>query len=91
MLEIVATPLGEQMRFTIARHAEGLTAMVIIDRPSGPENLFLLPDLVDHHCLQSTDAPAEPHEFVARLVLQANGKSLDLPFSMTEPEGHGPH
>ena len=91
LLEIVATPRGERMRLTIARHAEGLTAMVIIDRPSGPENLFLLPDLVDHHCLQSTDAPAEPHEFIARLVLQANGKSLDLPFSVTEPEGHGPH
>lgn len=90
-LEIVDTPKGERMRFALARHAEGLTAVVIIDRPAGPETLFLLPDPADHHHLQSTDAPAEPHEFDARLLLQANGQSLDLPFRMTEPEGHGPH
>lgn len=91
VLEIVDTPQGERMRLTIARHAEGLTAMVVIDRPAGPETLFLMPEPGDHHRLQSTDAPAEPHEFDARLVLQANGRSLDLPFRMTEPEGHGAH
>lgn len=90
-LEIVDTPQGERMRFTLFRHAEGLTAVVVIDRPAGPETLFLLPDPADHHRLQSTDAPAEPHEFDARLTLQANGTSLDLPFRMTEPEGHAPH
>ncbi len=91
LLEIVDTPQGERMRLTIDRHAEGLTAMVVIDRPAGPETLFLMPDARDHHRLESTDAPAEPHEFDARLVLHANGKSLDLPFRMTEPEGHGAH
>ena len=90
VLEIVDTPQGERMRLTIARHAEGLTAMVIIDRPAGPETLFLIPDASDHHRLQSTGAPAEPHEFDARLVLQSGGKSLELPFHMAEPEGHGP-
>jgi len=90
-LEIVDTPQGERKRFTLFRHAEGLTAAVVIDRPAGPETLFLLPDPADHHHLQSTDAPGEPHEFDARLTLQANGTSLDLPFRMTEPEGHGPH
>ncbi|OZA10602.1 MAG: cobalt transporter [Rhodobacterales bacterium 17-64-5] len=91
VLEIVATPQGERMRLTIARHAEGLTAMVIIDRSAGPETLFLLPDAGDHHRLQSTEAPAEPHEFDARLVLHAGGRSKDLMFCMTEPEGHGAH
>jgi hypothetical protein len=91
VLEIVDTPEGERMRLTIARHAEGLSAMVIIDRPDGPETLFLLPAPDDHHCLQSTGAPAEPHEFDARLVLQAGGTSVDLPFRMTEPAGHAAH
>jgi cation diffusion facilitator family transporter len=91
VLEILDTPEGERMRLTIDRHAEGLTAMVIIDRPTGPETLFLMPDAGDHHRLQSIDAPAEPHEFNARLILQAGGTSRDLPFRMTEPEGHGAH
>lgn len=91
VLEIVDTPHGERMCLTINRHAEGLTAMVIIDRPAGPETLFLMPDAGDHHRLQSTEAPAEPHEFDARLVLHAGGRSKDLMFRMTEPEGHGAH
>ena len=68
VLEIVDTPQGERMRLTIERHADGLTAMVVIDRPTGPGTLFLMPVSGDHHRLQSTDAPAEPHEFAARLV-----------------------
>jgi cation diffusion facilitator family transporter len=91
VLEIVDTPQGERMRLTIDQHAEALTAMVVIDRPTGPETLFLMPQPGDHHRMQSMDAPAEPHEFDARLVLHANGKSIDLPFRMTEPEGHGAH
>jgi cation diffusion facilitator family transporter len=91
LLEIVDTPQGERMRLTIDRRAEGLTAMIVIDRPTGPETLFLMPDAGDHHRLESMNAPAEPHAFDARLVLQANGKSIDLPFRMTEPEGHGEH
>ena len=91
LLEIVDTPQGERMRLTIDRHAEGLTAMVVIDRHTGPETLFLMPDAGDHHRMQSSDAPSEPHEFNARLILQANGKALDLPFRMTEPEAHGAH
>ncbi|MDZ4395017.1 cation diffusion facilitator family transporter [Cypionkella sp.] len=89
--EIVDTPQGERMRPTIARHAEGLSAMVIINRPDGPETLFLMPAPDDHHCLQSAVAPAEPHEFDARLVLHAEDKSVDLPFRMTEPAGHPAH
>jgi cation diffusion facilitator family transporter len=91
VLEIVDTPQGERMRLTISRHAEGLSAMVIIDRPDGPETLFLMPAPDDHHCLQSALAPAEPHEFDARLVLHAGEKSVDLPFHMAEPEGHPAH
>ncbi len=61
----------------------GLTAIVIIDRPGGPETLFMMPDPAGHHCLQSITAPARLHEFAARLMLTATGTSLDLPFRMT--------
>lgn len=63
--------------------SDGLTAIVIIDRPAAPETLFMMPDPAGHHCLQSVTAPAGLHEFVARLMLTAKGTSLDLPFRMT--------
>lgn len=87
-LEIVDTPAGERMRLTVDHHADGLTAMVIIDRPEGPETLRLGPVADDHHRLESTVAPAEPHEFQARLILAAKGREQLLPFEMVEPEGH---
>ncbi|WP_256752932.1 cation diffusion facilitator family transporter [Mesorhizobium sp. Mes31] len=87
-LEIVDTPGGERMRLTIDRHADDLTAMVIIDRPKGPETLRLEPVADDHHRLESTVAPAEPHEFEARLILAATNREQVLPFKMVEPEGH---
>ncbi|ESX20634.1 cobalt transporter [Mesorhizobium sp. LSJC255A00] len=87
-LEIVDTPAGERMRLTIDRHADDLMATVIIDRPGGPETLRLEPVADNHHRLESTVAPAEPHEFQARLVLAAKGREQVLPFKMVEPEGH---
>ncbi|MER8563165.1 cation diffusion facilitator family transporter [Mesorhizobium sp. M0578] len=87
-LEIVDTPAGERMRLTIDRHADDLTATVIIDRPEGPETLRLEPAADNHHRLESTVAPAEPHEFQARLILAAKGREQVLPFKMVEPEGH---
>ena len=87
-LAIVDTPAGERMRFTVDRHADGLTATVIIDRPDGPETLPLHPVAGDHHRLESTVAPAEPHEFQARLILSAADQQQELPFKMVEPEGH---
>ncbi|MER9407896.1 cation diffusion facilitator family transporter [Mesorhizobium caraganae] len=87
-LEIVDTPAGERMRLTIDRHADDLAATVIIDRPEGPETLRLDPVADNHHRLESTVAPAEPHEFQARLILVAKGREQVLPFKMVEPEGH---
>ncbi|TIS53730.1 MAG: cation transporter [Mesorhizobium sp.] len=87
-LEIVDTPGGERMRLTVDRHADDLTATVIIDRSGGPEVLPLRPVASDHHRLESDIAPAEPHEFEARLVLSAMGRLQELPFKMVEPEGH---
>ncbi|MDX8466169.1 cation diffusion facilitator family transporter [Mesorhizobium sp. VK23B] len=89
LLEMVDTPQGERMRLRLSRHAEGLQVNVAIERPGGAlERLPLSPVGGDHHYLQSLVAPAEPHEFSARLQLAAGADSEDLPFAMTEPEGH---
>ncbi|MDX8512612.1 cation diffusion facilitator family transporter [Mesorhizobium captivum] len=89
LLEIIDTPQGERMRLRLSRHAEGLQANVAIERPGGAfERLPLSPVGGDHHYLQSLVAPAEPHQFSARLQLAAGADSEDLPFAMTEPEGH---
>ncbi|KUM27801.1 cobalt transporter [Mesorhizobium loti] len=92
LLEIVDTPQGERMRLRLSRHAEGLQANVAIERPGGVlERLPLSPVGGDHHYLQSLAAPAEPHEFSARLQLAAGADSEDLPFAMAEPESHHEH
>jgi cation diffusion facilitator family transporter len=89
LLEIVDTPQGERMRLRLSRHAEGLRANVAIERAGGAvESLPLSPVGGDHHYLQSLVAPAEPHEFSARLQLAAGPDSENLPFAMAEPEGH---
>ncbi|ESW78949.1 cation diffusion facilitator family transporter [Mesorhizobium sp. C280B] len=87
-LEIVDTPAGERMRLTIDRQADDLAATVIIDRPNGPETLRLEPVGDNRHRLESTVAPAEPHEFQARLVLAAKNREQVLSFKMVEPESH---
>ena len=89
LLEIVDTPDGERMRLTVSRHANGLSAVVKIQRPGGAvETLPLLPSAVDHHSFQSPTAPAEPHEFDAVLQLIGDNRQEVLPFRMEEPEGH---
>lgn len=88
LLEIIDTPDGERFRLRVARHAEGLSANVRIARPERTEELDLVPVTGNHHELQSRVAPAEPHEFEARLELSAAGEREELPFAMTEPEGH---
>jgi cation diffusion facilitator family transporter len=89
LLEIVDTPQGERMRLRLSRHAVGLQVSVAINRPGSEiERLPLSPVGGDHHYLQSLVAPAEPHEFSARLQLAAGPDSEDLAFAMAEPEGH---
>ena len=92
LLEIVDTPAGERMRLTLHHHAEGLQAVVAIKRRGG--RLELLPLSVtsgDHHRLESTVAPEEPHEFEAHLRLAAGSRNEDLPFQMVEPPWHAHH
>jgi cation diffusion facilitator family transporter len=88
LLEIVDTPEGERMRLTTHQRAEGLQVVVTIDRPGGIETLPLPPVPGSPHVLQSSVAPAEPHEFEAELRLTSFVQTEILPFSMTEPPGH---
>lgn len=87
LLEIVDTADGERFRLRVSRHAEGLSAAVAIRRDAGLEQHALVPVAGDHHLLQSAQAPAEPHEFDAELVLSNASGSERLAFKMLEPEG----
>ncbi|CAN7504299.1 cation diffusion facilitator family transporter [Pararhizobium sp. LjRoot255] len=88
LLEIVDTADGERFRLRVSRHAEGLSAAVAIKRDAGLEQHTLVPVAGDHHLLQSVEAPAEPHEFDAELVLSNASVSERLAFRMLEPERH---
>jgi cation diffusion facilitator family transporter len=91
LLEIADTPQGERMVLRVARHDEGLRGQVAIERRTGTENLVLEPTATDHHRLASREAPAEPHEFTAKLVLSAGTDREELPFQMSEPAGYRHH
>ena len=88
VLSIAGTPAGERMRLTLSRRTDGLKAVVVIDRAAGPETLVLAASSGDLSTLESGAAPAEPHEFNARLILSANGKEDIQEFHMAEPVGH---
>lgn len=89
LLEIVDTPDGERMRLRVSKHAEGLSAEVVINRTNdAQEVLQLTPQPLDHHVLESAVAPAEPHEFTARLRLKSGAALEELAFAMAEPAGH---
>ncbi len=86
-LAIVDTPGGERFRLSLSKAAMGLQATVIIDRGKAKEKLPLMATK-DTTNYESNLAPAEPHEFTAKLVLRFEEQSLILPFEMKEPVGH---
>ena len=88
LLEIVDTPQGERMRLTVSQQAEGLQAVVTIDRDGRAETLPLLAVPSAPDVFESSVAPDEPHEFEAQLRLVAFAQTEVLPFRMTEPAGH---
>jgi cation diffusion facilitator family transporter len=92
VLDIADTHEGERLRLRVSRHAEGLGAIVQIRRPGGTiEEHALHPVGGNHHLLQSREAPAEPHDFEADLLLADATASERLAFAMREPEGHHHH
>lgn len=89
VIEIVDTPDGERVRFTAARLTDGTEVVVAIDRPGGQVETLPLAALDDGLSeLLSAAAPAEPHEFEARLQLQRGDHKEVLPFRMIEPTDH---
>lgn len=85
IIEIVDTPDGERMRLTAASPPENIEAAVVIERPTGEEHLPLLPLDGERGVLVSAVAPAEPHEFDARVIIKAGDREEVLPFRMVEP------
>lgn len=88
-VSIVNTDAGERMQLALSGSVVGLRAIVEIDRPEGIERLPLSPLPDQPMLLRSAQAPAEPHEFDARLILSLGEREQHNDFRMTEPEGHG--
>ncbi|MHB8883922.1 MAG: cation diffusion facilitator family transporter [Methylovirgula sp.] len=89
IVEIVDTPDGERFRFAAARVTAGTEVVVVIDRPAGlVETLPLAARDGAPSELLSAAAPAEPHEFEARLLLKCGEHQEMLPFCMMEPATH---
>lgn len=89
LLEIINTPAGERMRLTMERHADGMQAVVTIDRAHGQVETLVLSPSDNPRQFVSAVAPAEPHEFNAELRLAAGERQDVLQFRMVEPAGHG--
>ncbi|MDB5555959.1 MAG: putative cation efflux system protein [Rhizobium sp.] len=88
LLEIVDTDAGERFRLRVSRHVEGLAATVAIQRPNSIERHILVPVDGNHHLWESLEAPDEPHDFEAELLLTDTKQNERLPFKMLEPQGH---
>jgi nickel/cobalt exporter len=86
-LEIVQTPNGERMKFSVAQMSSKNHVRVIINRPDGLEVLELL-STSDSTVLMSNVAPNEPHEFSAEFEISSSGKREVVTFAMHEPHDH---
>ena len=86
-LAIIDTADGERFRLSLSKAVKDLRATVIIDRDEGQEKLPLKAT-EDFKTYESIEAPAEPHEFTAKLVLKSKTQTVTLPFEMKEPKGH---
>lgn len=90
-LRIIDTPSGERLECQLDQAVPGLELAVEIDRPGGPERLPLTPANEILGTFLSDVAPAEPHEFTAKLHLRFDGRAQALSFAMLEPEHHHGH
>ncbi len=86
-ISIVDTPKGERFRLSLSKAVKGLQATVVIDHGKIKEKLSLKATQ-DSKTYESSVAPAEPHEFTAKLVLKSKTQAVTLPFEMKESEGH---
>ena len=89
VVEIIDTPQGERLQFTLVRSVTGLKVLVSIQRDSDSERLELTELADDPTRFLSSSPPQEPHEFDAFLRMDLGGRTEVLPFRVVEPEGHG--
>ena len=88
-LSIVDTADGERFLLVVDTPTAKLQATVVIFRNGGSrETIGLQPLPGNPGKLQSSFAPAEPHEFAAELELKLADRSEILTFTMTEPDEH---
>lgn len=87
ILQIVNTTDGERLEFRLSRGVPGLSACVIIARPSGEETLMLEPVAADSCRLRSAVAPQEPYEFGGVLTLTISDAVEAIHFHMGDA-GH---
>ncbi len=88
-LAIVDTEAGERFRLQVTGTGVAEAATVRILRPGNRvEHHDLVRDPAAPGLWRSAEPPAEPHEFDAMLELSRAGLREELPFRMTEPEGH---
>ena len=89
VLEIIESPSGERMQLKTMRAVAGLSVKVCIQRDAGRiERLLLTQVPNDPTRFMSSQAPEEPHEFDATLMLCDDNSETTLAFHLTEPEGH---
>ena len=83
--------LIDDSQIDITREPAGPDSAWAADESSGPagaEILSLYFHEGAHDVLMSVIAPAEPHEFDARLIVKTEGREEALPFRMVEPASH---
>lgn len=86
-VEIIDSPLGERMRFISSTLIHERELLVEIERGNKIENIVLTRISDTTNTYLSSIAPAEPHEFSAKII--CFGKYKDsVQFEMKEPDGH---
>jgi nickel/cobalt transporter (NicO) family protein len=91
-LQIVGTPEGERLQCQLAAPVPGFQAEVEIARAGGVVERLRLVEVAERPgTYMSSVAPAEPHEFAAKVMLQTGGRGESLAFEMHEPEHHHDH
>jgi len=88
ILQIVDTPNGERLRLTARMLSDHAEVFVTINRAAGDERLSLCPRGGERGVFLSTNAPEEPHEFTALLVVRLGEDEEAVPFRMREPADH---
>jgi cation diffusion facilitator family transporter len=87
-LEIIDTPDGERMRLTAPKLTDNADVVAVISRVTGEEILSLRRSGREPGVFLSTEAPAEPHEFSARLIVHVGDREEIILFRMMEPVDH---